>query len=214
MGILRSKGCSLQSPLVIKLWCQFSMKSTFLVFKQEWLTQEGRHVQLLWSWTSMQLLPCVIYKGTSRSWSPSCHVLFVSPATTCKGRQTCWFQCALLKIVKPEVLYRNFELFCKLCFWNSFKHFFKCKSWASLVVQLLRISLATQGTLVWFLVWRIPHATEQLSLCTTNTESVALQPTSYNYWAHTLQLLKPMCLELGSATWEDITMRSLRSATE
>ena len=46
---------------------------------------------------------------------------------------------------------------------------------------MLRISLAMQGKLVRFLVRRIPHATEQLSLCTTNIESVALEPTSYNY---------------------------------
>ena len=31
----------------------------------------------------------------------------------------------------------------------------------------------------------------QLSLCTTITEARALEPTSYNYWAHELYQLKP-----------------------
>ena len=47
---------------------------------------------------------------------------------------------------------------------------------------------------------KIPHAAEQLSPCTTTTEPVhhsywspgALEPTYCNFWAHTLQLLKPV----------------------
>ena len=37
---------------------------------------------------------------------------------------------------------------------------------------------------------KIPHATEQLSLCTTNTKA-----TDNNSWAALLQLLRLMCLE-------------------
>ena len=36
---------------------------------------------------------------------------------------------------------------------------------------------------------------EQLSPCGTATELVLLKPTSCNYQACTLQLLKPVCLE-------------------
>ena len=35
---------------------------------------------------------------------------------------------------------------------------------------------------------KIPHATEQLSLCATTTE-----PARHNYWAHVPRLLKPVC---------------------
>ena len=41
--------------------------------------------------------------------------------------------------------------------WVTFTFFF------SLVVQWLRICLPVQGTWVWSLVWKIPHAAEQLS---------------------------------------------------
>ena len=40
--------------------------------------------------------------------------------------------------------------------------------------------------------WRIPHAAEQLRPFVTTTETT-LGPRSRSYWAHVLQLLKPMC---------------------
>ena len=42
----------------------------------------------------------------------------------------------------------------------------------SLVAQWLKIRLPVQGTWVRALVRKIPHATEQLSPCATNTEPV------------------------------------------
>ena len=50
----------------------------------------------------------------------------------------------------------------------------------SLVAQWLRIHLLMQGTRVWSLVWEDP-------IC-----HGATKPMSRNFWAHTLQLLKPM----------------------
>ena len=41
-----------------------------------------------------------------------------------------------------------------------------------LVAKWIRICLPMQETWVPSLVWKIPHALEQLSLCTTTTESV------------------------------------------
>ena len=47
-----------------------------------------------------------------------------------------------------------------------YKHF----AGTSLVVQWLRIQLPMQVTRVQALVWKIPHAAEQLSPCATITE--------------------------------------------
>ena len=38
-----------------------------------------------------------------------------------------------------------------------------------------------QGTWVRFLVWKIPHDTEQLSTCSANYQAPALELTSHNY---------------------------------
>ena len=56
----------------------------------------------------------------------------------------------------------------------------------SLVVQWLRVHLPMQET--WFNPWsgKIPHAVEQLSLCTTSTE-----PVHHKYWACAPQVLSP-----------------------
>ena len=51
--------------------------------------------------------------------------------------------------------------------------------------------LPMQETRVQSLAWEIPHATEQLSLCTTTS---ALELRSCNYWTHVPPLLKPACL--------------------
>lgn len=56
---------------------------------------------------------------------------------------------------------------------------------ASLVVQWLRPPLPMQRTQVWSLVRKNPHASEQLSPCTTN------------YWAH---LPRSDCTTTGEAT--------------
>ena len=48
----------------------------------------------------------------------------------------------------------------------------KKKKKTFLVAQWMRICLAVQKTRVRSLVWKIPHAMEQLSSCTTNTEPV------------------------------------------
>ena len=56
------------------------MKSTFFVLKQEWLSHLGHRVQLLRSWTSVQLLLCATYENSSRTQSPCSHLLFVSPS--------------------------------------------------------------------------------------------------------------------------------------
>ena len=57
------------------------------------------------------------------------------------------------------------------------------KAGISLVIQWLRIRLPVQGTGVQSLVWEDP------------TCRGATKPVHHNSWAHTLQLLKPMCLE-------------------
>ena len=49
----------------------------------------------------------------------------------------------------------------------------------SLMVQWLRICLPMHGTWVQSLVQKIPHATEELSLCATTVE-----PMIHKYWAH------------------------------
>ena len=69
---------------------------------------------------------------------------------------------------------------------------FKRSSWASLVVQRLRIHLPMQGRWVWSLVQ------EDDSTCCGATNLVChtywtctLEPTSCNYWAQVPQILKP-----------------------
>lgn len=57
------------------------MKSTFFVFKQEWLSHLGHRVQPLRLWTSVQLLLCTTYENSSTTQSPSSHPLFVSPSS-------------------------------------------------------------------------------------------------------------------------------------
>ena len=42
---------------------------------------------------------------------------------------------------------------------------------------------------------RIPHAAEQLGLCSTTTEPALLEPANHNYWACMPQLLRPAHLE-------------------
>ena len=100
----------------------------------------------------------------------------------------------------------------------------------SLVVQWLRVHLPMQET--WFNPWsgKIPHAVEQLSLCTTSTEPVhhkywahapqvlspcttSTEPVHHKYWARVLQLLKPTCLEPMLCSKRSHCMRNLRTAT-
>ena len=60
----------------------------------------------------------------------------------------------------------------------------KWENWDSLVVQWLRIRLPVQGTRVQALVWKIPHAAEQLSPCATTPEPVHLEPVLCNKRSH------------------------------
>ena len=57
-----------------------------------------------------------------------------------------------------------------------FLFFLKCISWTSLVAQWRRICLPVQET--WVQSWfrKLPHASEQLSLCTTATELTLRSP--------------------------------------
>ena len=55
---------------------------------------------------------------------------------------------------------------------------------------------------------KIPHASEQLSLCPTAPEPTLWRPPSRNYWARALQLLKLVFLEPVLATRDATTMRS------
>ena len=80
------------------------------------------------------------------------------------------------------------------CFnpWTSLRH---SLAQMSLVVQRIRIHLPIEHG---FNPWsrNIPHATEQLSPCMSHNYRVqTLEPSSHNYWADVLQLLKPACLE-------------------
>ena len=52
--------------------------------------------------------------------------------------------------------------------------------WASLVTQWLRICLPMQGTRVRALVWKIPHAAEQMGPWATATEPARLEPVLRN----------------------------------
>ena len=65
----------------------------------------------------------------------------------------------------------------------------------SLVVQLVRIHLAMQGTPVRPLVWEDPTGPEQLNPCATTTEAVLKSLASCSHWTHVLQLLRPAYLE-------------------
>ena len=81
--------------------------------------------------------------------------------------------------------------------WTSLKHFipFKNYSWASLVVQWLRIRLPMQGTWVQALVWEDPTCHGATKPMHHNYWACALEPASHNYWACMPQLLKLTCLE-------------------
>ena len=68
-------------------------------------------------------------------------------------------------------------------------------TWASLVVQWLRIRLATQGTPVQSLVWEDPTCGGATKPVHQNDWARSLEPTSHSYWVHTLQLLRPVGLE-------------------
>ena len=61
---------------------------------------------------------------------------------------------------------------------------FKSKHVTSLVVQWVKIHLPMQGTHVDPQSWTIPCATEQLSLCTTITEPMCLEPMLCNQRGH------------------------------
>ena len=71
---------------------------------------------------------------------------------------------------------------------NIFNTIKKSIDWASLVAQWWRNHLPMQETWVWSLI--------QEDLTTKpmhNYWASALEPGSLNYWAHVLQLLKPLC---------------------
>ena len=65
----------------------------------------------------------------------------------------------------------------------------------SLVAQWLRIRLPMQGTRVRALVREDPTCRGATKPVRHSDWACALEPTSHNYWAHVLQLLKPACLE-------------------
>ena len=91
----------------------------------------------------------------------------------------------------------------------------KRSSWASLVVQRLRIHLSMQGVWVWSLVQEDPACCGATKLVCHTYWVCALEPTSRNSWAHVLQTLKPACPRacLFSATREATAMRSPCTAT-
>ena len=62
-------------------------------------------------------------------------------------------------------------------------HSSKCKSWASLVAQWLRVRLPMQGTRVQALVWEDPACHGMAG------------PMCHNYWARVPQVLRAACLE-------------------
>ena len=66
---------------------------------------------------------------------------------------------------------------------NRWLLYFKLTIGTSLMAQWLRICLPMQGTRVQALVREDP------------TCRGATKPVHHNYWAHVLQLLKPVCLE-------------------
>ena len=98
------------------------------------------------------------------------------------GFSYCWNFKSSLYIVNKSYL-------SDMCFANVFSHsvlvfsFLKVSFTASLVAQWLRIHLPMQGIQVRALVREDP------------TCRGATKPVRHNYWAHMLQLLKPVCLE-------------------
>ena len=64
-----------------------------------------------------------------------------------------------------------------------------------MVAQWLRIHLPMQGTRVLALVWKIPHAVEQLSPCATTTEPELYSLRATTTEACVPQLVKPAHLE-------------------
>ena len=50
-----------------------------------------------------------------------------------------------------------------------------------------------QETQVWSLVWEDPTCSGATKPMCHNYGACALEPGSHNYWAHMLQLLKPVC---------------------
>ena len=68
-------------------------------------------------------------------------------------------------------------------------------SWASLVVQWLRICLPMEGTRVRTLVREDPTCCGATKPVRHSYWACALEPASHNYWGHMPQLLKPVCLE-------------------
>ena len=71
----------------------------------------------------------------------------------------------------------------------------KDTSWASLVVQWLRIHLPMQGTWVRALVREDPTCRGVTKPVSHNYRACALGPVSHSYWARVPQLLKPVCLK-------------------
>ena len=63
------------------------------------------------------------------------------------------------------------------------------------MVQWVRIYLAMQGTQVRSMIQEDPTCLGGLKPKQNNYWDPAPEPESHNYGAHTLQLLKPMCLE-------------------
>lgn len=63
----------------------------------------------------------------------------------------------------------------------------------SLVVQLLRVCLAVQRTLVWTLVQEDPTGSRATKPRATYTRVHAPEPLSHNCHTHVSQLLKPTC---------------------
>ena len=80
------------------------------------------------------------------------------------------------------------------------------QSWASLVVQWLRICLEMQGTLVRSLVQEDPTCREATKSVCHNYWACALEPTCHSNWS-------PVPWSLCSVTKEATAMRTLRPAT-
>ena len=112
----------------------------------------------------------------------------------------------------PRAIYMVFdirELLVQLVF-SSPRHLLG----TSLVAQWLGICLLMQGTLVRALVQEDPTCRGATKPMCHNYWAWALEPASHNYWGHMPQLLKPVCLELCSATREATTMRSPCTTTK
>ena len=78
----------------------------------------------------------------------------------------------------------------------------RCRYWASLVAQWLRIHLPMQGTQVRALAREYPTCRR------------ATKPVHHNYWAHMPQLLKPVHLEPVLRNKRSHPVRSLCTATK